>query len=189
MKIATSKNVLDNHQWSQAWLHYLDRSHPFDPYKIKDIVSIIPLPDMAEVLIFTDRKIYHHDKNSLETLIELGSTQEFYSSKKSPSFPWVSLTYTLFAIDKSDNPIWVNPLMIHHLYHIDHFLCLEMLGGSNVFLPIREDQLLSLAEQALDLFLSLRLIDSLQAVDTPFIHSLLEYSYLKLSSLDEAAYF
>ncbi|WP_379947223.1 hypothetical protein [Enterococcus devriesei] len=189
MRIFEEIQGLDSQQWSRLWLRCLDRAIPLnriDTMTILDVASIVPLPNMEEVLVFSSESTYHCSNDSLKTMIALETSHQFpkinengFLCTKDTPLPRVSPLYLLFSTGKEANSLWINPLKIHHLYSVNHSLYAEMLEGPNLALPIKLEQFLSYAEQALCLFLSLRLVDLLENMDTPFIVSLMDRPLLR----------
>lgn len=102
---------------------YLEESIPFDPLRVHEIDYLIPLPDRAGVLLFSDDIVYFNEINALKTLHRYTSVHSFpeyqifsiclknigYFGKY--KVPWVCPFFILCPLEGKDQTIWINPFI------------------------------------------------------------------------------
>ena len=153
------KNVfLNSRIRTNAWEEYLYQAIPFDPLKIDEIASIVPIPDEKGVLIFSDGMVYQSKLNGLDVLNQLSSAQCFSEYKIMSDCirslgcfgqyksPWVCPYFVLFPLESVSQTMWINPLSIRCLQLENDLYNAEMTDGPSLVLPLRREAFLKLAE-------------------------------------------
>ena len=195
--------ALDDRQWSPLWEHYLEKAVAFDPLTVHEINCIVPIPDRAGVLIFTDTEIHFSKINAMKTLHRFSSAHSFSDYKvlsvclkKMGHFgkykmPWVCPFFALFPLEGKDQTIWLNPIKLSTVFSVEEQFFAELTNGLCLLLPLHYRRFIERAEIACLVLATIRRgvlhygldgeipLDFLYFPNTPFAKILSKRSSLK----------
>ena len=198
------QEALNDRQWSQLWERYLEEAIQFDPLTIHEINCIVPIPDRAGVLIFTDTEIHFSNVNAVKTLHRFSSAHSFSDYevlsiclKKLGHFgkykmPWACPFFALFPLEGKDQTIWLNPIKLSNVFKVEARYFAELTNGLRIVLPLHRRRFIKRAEIACLVLATIRRgvfhyaikgevpLDFLYFPDTPFARLLRNRPCLKM---------